>query len=280
MADAYRHKIRRLRQGFQALRRLVHDPRETPFYLTSIVEDNHAARRVLGANLPGMPTYRHQQRLCTFALIPSRRYNKLSRNANVEPATDFDLAGIAACLQRNYRRCQFAPYWSAQALRSERHCPNLAPGDFFILRDRGSIAGCVALWDQSVFKQSVVHGYRSPLNRLRPLLNLAAPALGLPRLPPAGAALRQVYLSHLAVDDDDPNRLRALIAAALSAAASRGFSLAVSGVATEAPLYSLIRAMFRGRRYLSSLYTVFWDDGRAAADAIDRRTSHVEIATL
>ena len=219
----YRHKIRRLRQGFQALRRLIHDPRETPVYLTSIVEDNHAARRILGANLKGMPTYREQQRFCTFALIPSRRYGKLADTAAVERATRFDLAEIAACLQRNYRGCQFAPYWTAEALRSERRCPNLSPGDFYIVRDKGHIAGCLALWDQSSFKQSVVHGYQPPLARLRPLLNLAAPALRLPRLPPVGAALRQVYLSHLAVDGGDPDILRALIAAALSEAATRDF---------------------------------------------------------
>lgn len=277
---AYRHKVHRLRQGFQALRQLIHDPRETPVYLTSIVEDNHAARRILGANLSGMPTYREQQRFCTFALIPSRRYRTFTRAAAVEPATEFDLAEIAACLQRNYRRYQFAPYWSPQALRSEQRCPNLAPGDFFVVRNNGRITGCAALWDQSPFKQSVVHGYKPALARVRPLFNLAAAVLRLPRLPPAGAALRQVYLSHLAVDGDDPGTLRALIAAALSEAAARKFPLATLGVATDTPMYSVIRSAFRAREYLSRLYTVFWDDGRSAADAIDGRAAHVEIATL
>ena len=244
------------------------------------MEDNHAARRILGANLTGMPTYRERQRFCTFALIPSRRYGKLGDAAAVEPATPFDLGEIAACLQRNYRPYQFAPYWTAEALRSERRCPNLSAGDFLVVRDKGRIAGCLALWDQSPFKQSVVQGYRPPLARLRPLFNLAAPALRLPRLPPVGAALGQVYLSHLAVDGDDPGVLRALIGAGLSEAAIRGFPLAILGSASDTIMYRVIRSAFRGRRYLSRLYTVCWDDGRAAADAIDGRTPHVEIATL
>jgi hypothetical protein len=280
VTPAYRHKIRLLRHGFQALRSLIHDPLETPVYLTSIVEDNHAARRILCAKLSGMPTYREQQRFCTFALIPSRRYRTSARAAAVEPATEFDLAEIAACLQRNYRRYQFAPYWSLQTLRSEQRCPNLAPGDFFVVCKNGRIAGCAALWDQSAFKQSVVHGYKPALARVRPLLNLASPVLRLPRLPPAGAALRQVYLSHLAVDGDDPDTLRALISAVLSEAAARKFPLVTLGVATNTPIYSVIRTAFRAREYLSRLYTVFWDEGRSAADTIDGRVGHVEIATL
>ena len=89
-----------------------------------------------------------------------------------------------------------------------------------------------------------------------------------------------MYLSHLAVDADDPDILRALLAAALFEAATRAFPLAILGVATDAPFYPAICSAFRGRQFLSRLYTVFWDDGRTAADAIDGRPPHVEVATL
>ena len=57
VAPHYRHRLRVLKGGFEAVRRLLHHERATPYALTAIAAENHVALRLLGANLPGMPTY-------------------------------------------------------------------------------------------------------------------------------------------------------------------------------------------------------------------------------
>ena len=47
IAPQYRHRFRIIREGFATLRAELHEPQRTPFYLTSIIADNHAARRLL-----------------------------------------------------------------------------------------------------------------------------------------------------------------------------------------------------------------------------------------
>jgi hypothetical protein len=275
----YRHKIRHLRQGFAALRALVHDAAETPFYLTSIVEDNHAARRILGARLSAMPIYEPRSPFLTLALVPSARHGRYSHSSFVDQACAADMPAIAACLQRNYARFQFAPVWSAARLSDPLCCPNLQAEDFWIVRDQRRVIACLALWDQRAFKQSVVRGYAPALARLRPFANALAPLLGLPRLPPVGDALDHVFLSHMAIDEDHADLSRPLLGRALEQAARLGFALATFGLSPESPWLQDIAGVFRWRAYRSHLYTVSWPDG-AWDGKIDERPAHVEVATL
>jgi hypothetical protein len=274
IAPRYRHRIRVIREGFAALRDLRHWA-ATPYALTAIAADNAAALRLLGANLPGMPTYRPIEPFSTFALRPAATWRA---GRTVERATAADLPAIAARLDRSYRRMQFAPVWRVRDLRDR--CPGLKPEDFLVVRRGPGIAGCIALWDQNGFKQNVVHSYAGALGPLRRGLNLLAPFIGIPHLPPAGAPLKQVHLSHVAVADDDPGIFRALVAAALAAAHRRGFALALLGLAARHPLAAELARDWRHREFRSLLHVVYWDDGRSAVAALDRRMPHVEIAVL
>jgi hypothetical protein len=83
VAPAYRHRIRVLRGGFEAVRSLLHKTSDLPFALTSITADNDKAARVLCAGLPGLPTYRPAGELATFAI----RTRERSMPPGIERAT-------------------------------------------------------------------------------------------------------------------------------------------------------------------------------------------------
>src|SRR5262249_54924416 len=276
IASAYRHRLAVLKGGFAAVRRLLHDERATSYALTAIAAENRVALRLLGANLPGMPTYQPLEAFSTFALRP----RITSGLPYVERDCAEDVPAIAVCLARAYRQYQFAPVWRARDLADSRRCQGLRPDDFLVIRRGPGIAACVALWEQGAFKQTIVRGYAGALAHLRPLVNLAVPLLRMPRLPAAGEALRQVYLSHLAVEGSDTATFRALIDAALTEAHTRGFALALTGFATRHPLAGALRRHYRPREYQALLHLVHWADPREAADLPARRLPHVEIAVL
>jgi hypothetical protein len=60
----------------------------------------------------------------------------------------------------------------------------------------------------------VVQAYRGAMRRIRLAYDLGATVLRRPRLPTPGNAFRYVYVTHQAVQDDDPKILRALLATA------------------------------------------------------------------
>jgi len=152
--------------------------------------------------------------------------------------------------------------------------------DFILRRSGARVTGCLALWDQSRVRQAVVRGYHPQVARLRPLLNIMGLVTGFPRLPPAGQALRQVFLSLAAVDDDDPAVLVELVRDGLAAAGRRGFDLALIGLADANQMLPALRRAFRARDYRSQLYLVHWEDGRNQADALDPRMPHLEACFL
>lgn len=276
----YRGRIRAILGGYTHIHEL-HEDGATPFYVTTIVEDNRPARRLLEAGVAGIPRYLPVGRLMTLALR-SRAHARVPRPGGVvmERATREDVPGIAACLERHGRRHQFAPRWSARSLTCPRRARGLTPGDFMVVRRDDVIAGCAAVWDQREFKQTVVRGYAPALRLLRPVVNVAGPWLGTVHLPPAGGMLESVFLSHLAVDDDDPELVRALVATGLRRAARRGARALVLALADDHPALGALTRAFPGRRYGSIVYTVQWEDGADAVARLDGRRIHLEAAIL
>jgi len=276
---AHRGQKRLLKDGY-ALIRSFRGADEKPFDLTSIVADNEVARRLLGAGVPGLPQYREIAEWSTL-VVPTTARSR--RGMEIVRGTADLLDGIAACLERNRCRYQFAPRFSETDLRSPERSRGLKPEDFFVTLSRGEIVGCVALWDQSAFKQVVVRGYAPRLARWRPWINRInrlAPLLGTPRLPEPGQRLPHAYLSHLAVDGDDPGIFQALVEAAYTEAKERRYVYMVIGLAARHPWRSWLERRFKPRTYSSVLYVVFWEDGAEAVARLDGRMLHVEVALL
>ncbi len=132
IAPGHRHLTRRLLvQGFGLLNKARVDD-EASFDITTIVDGNENARRVLEHGLPDMPRYTAVERIFTF-LLPTRAWRdiwKWNASKGGLPRMDYPL--------------QFAPV-------------DPLPGP---------------VWDQRSFKQIVIRGYAAWLRRCRRLIHL------------------------------------------------------------------------------------------------------------
>jgi hypothetical protein len=276
----YRGRVGLLPQGY-ALMRSLRTGSDLPFDLTTIVTGNHTARRVLGAGLSGIPTYQELERFTTL-MLPLWRHHKMRPRGEfvIERGSAERIEDIATCLERNRVRYQFAPRWTTRELLSPERSRGLRPRDFLMAVCRGAVIGCVALWDQSGFKQIVVRNYGTKMRRWRPIVEISARLLGTPRLPSPGRPIPHVYLSHVAVDDDNVGVFSALLAAAYNEARERRHACLVAGFADRHPFLRVIQRRYRAWRYSSILYAVCWEGGKAAVDVIDRRVPHLEVGLL
>ena len=269
-----------LDEGF-AFCRSLHADGDVRAYLTSIVADNHPARRLLcGCRSDSAPRFVPAGTLVTLA-IPRRRARPAAtipsihvRNGSIEMLDE-----IVDCLTRNGRRYQFAPIWTADDLLSDDRTPGLAPHDFLVATKAGRVVGCAALWDQRAFKQVVVRGYSPTIMRWRRLLNVVGPFFRLPALPAIGEPLSFVYLSHIAVDDDAADVTMALVAEARRQLRS-DVSHLIAAFAERSPLFETASRAAFTRTYRSLLFLAHWPDGHAFVDSIDQRLPHPEIAIL
>ena len=264
-----------LLNSYRALRR-YHETGSTPFYITTIVEDNTTTRRLLERKLGDMPTYAPLESMVTFT-IPARRG---ARHTSREARSARDFTDIVALLATYGAKHQFHPDWTGEILASPARCRGLAPADFSLCHDGDRLKGCLALWDQRRFKQTVISGYTGSLRKARPFFNLVAPLIGRPRLPAPGAQLQSAFLSHVALAPDDGETLVTLVADACRKALARGIDYVMIAFAERNPLAQVLEKHFPTHSYVSVIYVVYWDDGEAAAAALDGRMPHPEMAIL
>jgi len=118
------------------------------------------------------------------------------------------------------------------------------------------------------------------LARWRPLLNLAAKVGGWPVLPPIHTPFRHAFISHLALDDDNPTLFAALLRTVYNHAITRAYSYVMLGLPETNPLCSLVTSAYRQVTYRSQIYLAAWADGREALAQVDPRMPGLEIAVL
>jgi hypothetical protein len=277
---AYRGRIRLLSQGYRLIRSL-RERDELRFDLTTIVADNRPALRVLEAGLRDLPAYRELEPFTTL-IVPlwRRRRARRSREFRIEQGSVERIQDIAECLERNRPRFQFAPRWTSCELMSGARSHGLSPRDFFIATASGRVIGCLALWDQSSFKQIVVHSYGPALRRWKPGVDLLSRITGTPRLPAPGLPIRHVFLSHVAVDDDRADVFRGLFLEACNHARARGHACLIAGFTARHPFLHVLRRACYAWSYLSIIYAVYWNDRNTADDDIDGRLPHLEVGLL
>jgi hypothetical protein len=269
LAASHAGQIDIVRAGYEFFHQLqVEAPAE--FYFTSIASDNHRARRLLERGLPGMPSYEFIGEMVTL-LLPVRRARG---DATLKAMSTLTGRHLSERLNRYNSHYQLAPVWSAEELES-LFSMGLQPQNFF---ENGTTSA--ALWDQSLFKQTVVRGYAAPLAKSRWLVNAAARFTGDIRLPDVGERLRNVYVSHLTSEAWDDGALIELLMNLRNIAARDGFEMLTLAFADNDPQLSTVRRAFRSHEYRTRIYLVRWPDCGSAASCLDKRIMAPEVALL
>jgi hypothetical protein len=192
-------------------------------FLTAILASNARALRALtmrnGRTLrSGRPLYTPLMdfdiRSLHLLTIPTVR--RSSRAMHVRRGREEDIPSIARFLDDDARRRPFGYVTGEADLRLRLTTwPGLTVDSFYLAEDSaGELRGIIALWDAQAVKRMVVQEYRGAMRRVRFAYDLAASVLGRARLPTPGNPFRYVYVTHQAVQGDDPRILRALLASA------------------------------------------------------------------
>ncbi|HXI72548.1 MAG TPA: hypothetical protein VNN22_19570 [Verrucomicrobiae bacterium] len=268
-----------LRRGYEFFRELQTD-KPADYYFTSIAADNLPARKFLERGLPGMPAYEFAGEFVTLLIgTPGTVPARCGVDGKLTVPGVPDTGALFANLHDVNRSFQFAPCWTTDEITALRPL-GLRSEDFQIISTGRSVITCAALWDQRAFKQTVIRGYSPWLAMARPAVNFAARIIGKPRLPAAGSVLAHAFVSHLAVEPENPDALIALIAKLRMCAAGRRIGFLMLGLAANDPRLTLLRRKFNGREYRSRIYVVRWPGLGGSASELDGRCHGPEVALL
>jgi hypothetical protein len=276
----YRAMRKTFLRAFDYLHEL-HQDKRADFYFSSIVEDNLLARRLFSKRWSGMPRFESYSRMHTLAIYCRRKRSRLPIPIGLTLVRgNSALKGaILDCLQRNGARYQLTPVWTGETLFDPVHTPNLEPEDFYLALEGDTVVGCLAVWDQSDYKQTIVRGYSRVIDRWRKLINLGARLGGWPSLPLPHTPFRYCFASHLAIDHDHPQVFAGLLRSVYNHAAAEGYDYFMLGLSESNRLLPVVANSYRHITYTSQLYLVDWEDG-GKEPSVDNRPPHPEIAVL
>lgn len=263
-----------LRRGYEFFRELqIATPAD--FYFTSIASDNERARSLLERGLRGMPQYEFIGEFVTVLLSTG---GKTSHGIESR-SSPFTLNEISGCLNEHNSSFQLAPVWTHDGLAS-LEVLGLGTDNFRIIRKGRSIFAGIALWDQRMFKQTVIRGYNPSLKFLRPTYNLTAHLFGQPRLPAVGAGISNAFVSHVFGDAAQPDTLIELISELHGIARQRGIEMLTLGFAANDPRLETICRNFRHQKYRSRIYIVRWPNIGGAASELNNMILAPEVSLL
>lgn len=178
IASGTQGSMRVLREGYAELARRVYDADVTGWF-TSVAADNSRARRIFESRASGLPRYRRMADYLTRVTPVPRRGGSINVT---RPECRDELADF---LRREGARHDLALIWD-KARWNGLEASGFGIDDIAVVRRGGRIVAAAGIWNQSSWKQVVVHGYPRWLRWMRPLIDTGAACLGWPGLPQAG----------------------------------------------------------------------------------------------
>jgi len=252
-----------LSRGYAILKQEHQDGR-CQGYLSTILEDNEAARSLLTAGRSGLPTYRDLGGLWSHLLLVKRSQQPVP---GVRRAEAEDLARVLTFLAEHGPERQFFPALAAEDF-GQPWLHGLRVEDFWLLERGGTLRALLAVWDQRSRRQFRVQGYAPWLRVLRPGINPILRLGGLAPLPAPGRAIALAQAAFLRVAGDAPGDLQALLRGTLASLAG-GDLMGLAIVLHERdPLRPAVKG-FLNLAIRSRLYGVGWEDASPWFQALD-----------
>lgn len=256
---AFRRRLSVVRHGFAAVKQLSEHRDRLSSWFTSIATENAVARRLLEANLRGMPRYLPVGEMTTLAMSVRAARPQLA----VEPAQLDDIPTLIQFYNNQAHQFHYAPVLTEAWLRQLDGRHGLQLQDFYLLKEQGTLRACFAVWDQRQVKQTRVRAYRFPLNLLRQPYNVLARLSGGVTIPATGESINYVFIAFVAVTDEMRAEFTKLIRTALIYARQRNADLAMLGLATTNPLLRELEALPK-KIYHTQIEAVTWPAGVSA----------------
>lgn len=245
-----------LAKGYSFLHGL-HEDNKIPFYITTILEENTYAQKVLTGGRAGLPIYKEYGKLKTF-LLPLNIEQTYTKNDRVIKSEPKDFEQVYNFLVKQNTKFNFSLHITKNDLKNpESRFTGFQTTNLFIYKESGEIRGIAGIWDQSSFKQITV-------------INNETKKTG---------GVKILYLFLPVIYNDDPQVFTALLDRIVYEWNRKGFAfLAVSFDSRRDKLTGILQN--RSANVLDSkFYVVHWPDENVKLPSVTR-LFHLEPALL
>ncbi|MBI5555588.1 MAG: hypothetical protein HY920_07050, partial [Elusimicrobia bacterium] len=197
--DSHHRNHLLLAKGYSYLRKL-HEDRQADFYLSTIIEDNYLAKKVLTSQKAGLPAYQDIGPYFTYVFTTKQIHKPgLLPHITISQGNKDNLKEIVAFLNKEGREKNCFPVLQETDFESKSgFLRDFSPEDFLVLKTDKRLVGVVGLWDQHNFKQVVVQEYGKWLKIAKYPLKI----IGV-KLPKPGEDIKYLSVCFLAIKNNN-----------------------------------------------------------------------------
>ena len=279
--------IKEYQSGFPAVRgyqfvRELHKDNRTEFYLTSIMKNNIVALRLLKSGLRGLPRYQKYTDYCTHTIPIKKKPIKIKKYSyTISKFSENDRSHLLVFLNNYGKRHQFYPYWTKEKLFDSNYTPGLVGDNMFIAKDNNKIIGCMAIWDQRLFRQTIIHKYGNMLSILSRFGNPLNKLFGYPTLPKINQEFKCCFLSHIAIHENNPDIFKMLLIHCHNSLIKNDNDYMMVGFSESHSFNKIIDRIFYNISTYSTIYLVsFPENNINPLKILDNRLSGMEVSIL
>lgn len=268
-----------LARGYSYLQQL-HRDNKTQAYLTTIIQGNECAEKILTSKRAGLPSYTPMGSYLTYVIPVRTRPLKdiTKKQLDIVPADQIPESELLDFLNKEGSRRQFFPVCN-QNDHGEKILNTIGTENVLLALKKGKIAGTMAVWDQGKHQQHIIAGYSPAFRAFRPFLNLGLRLKNRHSLPAVGKQIRYATAALNCIADDDIDVFQNLLQHALNKASSDGLHQLALGMHEDDPLQDILKNYFHVL-YRSGLYLVSWDND-SFIDSLDNTlVPYLELGAL
>lgn len=159
----------------------------------------------------GVPAAEHVCDYKFFTILPLFN-KKTDKKFTIRKATTNDIPQMIELYNNYYKMHNLAPRWDIDELNNMLNTyPGLSIDKFMLCFKNDELLASVALWDQSELQRYVVLEFNYKIKLLRSLYAIMSPFMKMPKAPQIGKVLKFMFLSYLAVKNNELEPFKALI---------------------------------------------------------------------
>ncbi len=266
-----------LLRAYQYLHNLQNDS-DLPYYLTTVLDENISAKKVLEGKRAGLPAYSKIGVMETH-LIPIRKDRKVKiKDRNVNRNDLSTISSACDCINEWNSCYDFSQVYNLDDLKNQNKLfLGFSFKNFFTYTISCRVWGTLGVWDQSSCKQIMVAGYSKKMRIARYFYNFYAGIFGLPYLPKEGEEIKMLQTSFLSAKDNNQYVLDAILSNVVSCVSNCGYDWISVGICKGNNLSKVV-SRYSSRRLDSSIYLVHWEDIDSAV--LPKAIPHLDIAFL
>lgn len=267
-----------LARGYRFLREL-HNRDPVPLYLTMILDGNTTAETILTSGRAGLPRYNPIGKISTPAIFLGARKRAIRLDGiHCRRAAPQDKESIFRFMALHRPEKQLAQAVHEQDLGSKT-LRGLSIDDFYLAMRGEEIAGIIACWDQSTYRQTHIEKYGFGLGLVRPAYNLVSTVTPYRPLPSRGEKMPFFYLAFVTIEGNDREIFASLLRFMYNDRCNAAWHYFIAGFHELDPLAGVLDD-YRGICAAGRLFVVHYPENLPDREHLDGRIPHIEISMI